>query len=411
MATTLQKRAGSALAIAAASLIALATLYPTGTPQPLRSPLCILCGDLGTVDFVLNLLLFLPLGAGLRIAGLRRGHVLALVLGATLFVELLQLKIVAGRDASLGDLLANALGGALGLLLVDHGARPLRATGARARVPAIAAAALFVAAHVGTGWGLQRSLPDGRYWGQWRRAQLDTARFRGDVVRVDVNGRPLVANLIPHDDPHVRAIRSDSVTLAATIRPGPPTSRVASIASIGADPTYRLIVLAQHRQNLVMRVRLRASELLLRSPSFGIPRVLAVASNGRPDTLSIAGSYLPGRVILRAGDSRADYPLTLGLGWTFFLPMELPLGGRTALPNALWLALLVTPMAFWSARAWRGPFRLVLPAAIAIGALALLPAVFPLSATTPWEWLGVVGGVALASIIARKVRGEPVTRV
>ncbi|HET7241044.1 MAG TPA: VanZ family protein, partial [Gemmatimonadales bacterium] len=62
------------------------------------------------MDVFLNLLLFVPLGAGLRLAGWRWRSV---VLGAALVsftVELLQYTVVTGRDASLSDLLTNTTG-------------------------------------------------------------------------------------------------------------------------------------------------------------------------------------------------------------------------------------------------------------------------------------------------------------
>jgi len=61
-------------------------------------------------DVAQNLLLFAPLGAALFLA--TRSHAKSFLLGAalSLAVELLQLHAIRGRDASLADWIANALG-------------------------------------------------------------------------------------------------------------------------------------------------------------------------------------------------------------------------------------------------------------------------------------------------------------
>ncbi len=104
--------------------VGLLTLFPTprGRPRPPDPLVCIFCGDFGGVDFLLNILLFVPLGLGLALAGFswRRAVLLAGLL--SFGVELLQMKIIVGRDASLGDVMTNTTGGGVGALLGSIGA-------------------------------------------------------------------------------------------------------------------------------------------------------------------------------------------------------------------------------------------------------------------------------------------------
>ncbi len=113
--------------LAAALLVGSATLWPTDNPGS-TATFCIVCGDLGGVDFVLNVVLFMPLGVGLRWL-LGRWSLAALAgFGVTLLVETLQWRLIRGRDASLGDVLANTLGTIVGVWIAVEGPRWLNAT-------------------------------------------------------------------------------------------------------------------------------------------------------------------------------------------------------------------------------------------------------------------------------------------
>src|SRR5262245_48547811 len=63
-------RVGAAVAISTMAAIVLLTLVPA-SQQPSSTSWCLVCGTLGGVDILLNLVLFVPLGFGLAIAGVR----------------------------------------------------------------------------------------------------------------------------------------------------------------------------------------------------------------------------------------------------------------------------------------------------------------------------------------------------
>ena len=108
-----------------ASVGLLAILVLTLIPNPRQAHvadetplLCLVCGESGGADVVLNLLLFIPLGVGLALLGRPWAHVVALCALLSLGVETLQYAAHTGRDASLSDLLTNTASGAVGAALV-----------------------------------------------------------------------------------------------------------------------------------------------------------------------------------------------------------------------------------------------------------------------------------------------------
>jgi hypothetical protein len=72
------------------------------------------------VDIVLNILLFTPLGAGLALLGMRPRAALPLATALTVTIEVLQYRVIPGRDVSLRDVLCNTLGVALGIVVAGH---------------------------------------------------------------------------------------------------------------------------------------------------------------------------------------------------------------------------------------------------------------------------------------------------
>ena len=112
-----ERVAGAALAAAGLLFVLAATLTPVPGEVYLLPARCVICGAYGSVDFFNNVVMFVPLAAGLALAGVRRWLVLLLCFLLTGLIELLQVAVIVGRDANLGDVLANTLGGAVGLLL------------------------------------------------------------------------------------------------------------------------------------------------------------------------------------------------------------------------------------------------------------------------------------------------------
>src|SRR5688572_14213784 len=99
MVTQPGRRTAATFAAFGLAVIALATLWPASTTVTLPAS-CIFCGELGGVDFALNIVLFIPFGMGLR--WLLGNWKTPTLVGAatTLVIEMLQWRLIPGRDAS-----------------------------------------------------------------------------------------------------------------------------------------------------------------------------------------------------------------------------------------------------------------------------------------------------------------------
>lgn len=113
--------------------LAALTLTPNGGPVARIVSFCLLCGDRGVADALLNVVLFVPLGL---LIGRGRGAVAALTAGVAVSfaVEVGQL-LLRGRYSNMGDLVWNGLGAWLGAIclpwlrswLPDRSSLPARA--------------------------------------------------------------------------------------------------------------------------------------------------------------------------------------------------------------------------------------------------------------------------------------------
>jgi len=122
------RRTGIVLSVFVLLVVFLATLTPS-TDTSSAGFWCIACGEFGGLDVLNNIVLFLPLGFAFALAsGHRWRSVLACVV-VTTFIESMQVRIVPGRDSSLSDLLANSLGGLLGVELALRRALLVRPRG------------------------------------------------------------------------------------------------------------------------------------------------------------------------------------------------------------------------------------------------------------------------------------------
>src|SRR4030081_3020272 len=119
------RRVGLIITIASLIAIATATLMPESSPA-VESHFCLICGSVGTVDAMLNVILFVPLGVGLSLGGARGKNALIWMFSLSALIESAQLYLISGRDATIGDVLTNSIGGALGFAIGRYHALWLR---------------------------------------------------------------------------------------------------------------------------------------------------------------------------------------------------------------------------------------------------------------------------------------------
>ena len=401
-------RIAAILSIAALAFIGLMTLLPSGTYEPTPA-FCIVCGSLGGVDFTLNVFLFLPLGLALRWLTGRWTTTVVIAALTTLTVETLQWRFIPGRDASLGDLIANTLGAMLGAWIAARGGRVLHAPSAQAR--AIAATLGVATAFVITLTAiLLRPIdPIGAQYVQWTPERPNMDLFRGNLVAVQLNGRLLrPREAFPSQWTYDSATRR--MALRAVVRaPVPPSQRQAIIVRI-ANEQYEGFMLAQRRDGVVFRSTMAASQLKLRSILVGLEQALAT-TNPADSVVVLHGTSTSrfisvGREQSSATDA-ATLRRTVGLGWAMLLPWDRALNSRWWPANAIWLAALLFPVSFLTMRSRRAqtadasPLLGQWPLGLALVTLVAAPASVGLSFPGPGEWVGVVTGVAAGVLVER----------
>ncbi len=382
------------------------TLVPV--PPSITLPVtCIICGSLGGIDFVLNILLFVPLGMGVAIlSGSARKTILAgLVL--SLLVEAVQYFFISGRYASVGDVLTNTTGAGLGAWIVGPGVALFRCGGSRAVRPALAAGVLASALILATAWLLRPETPPAPQQVQWMVTRSSTEPFPGVLHAATLDGHGIVAvqQLRPHEvvDPSTGTSRLDLVI--SDVRKT--TQRRAIILRVAGWRGEGLYT-GQWRDALLFRThqvanRWRFRPILLKlEGAFDTSVAGQITVAARSDPLGMEISVAPGGVA-------TSLPRTVGLAWTLVVPWDVAVSPNWWPVNAAWLAGLILPVGFFATRGGQGNpgqqrrtgwLALVLVAAV----LFLAPRVAGIGPTTILEWSGAGAGILGGVLLARLTR-------
>jgi hypothetical protein len=409
-----QRKIGLIALVAGAVVVGVMTLLPhPGQEELVRAtpPTCLVCGDLGGVDVILNVLLFVPLGLGLGLLGLPWPLAAAAALGASGLVELLQMKVVAGRDASVSDLITNTAGAILGAGL-GRNWRALVLPTARASTALTAAWGLgWLAAAIATGAGLHPVPTDATWYGQWAPDLGHLDRFQGTVLSARAGETPLPPGRWD-DTPAWRSrLARPDFAVTSSIQTGPSPSHLAPIVSVFDADRKEILLLGQWGDDLVYRVRMGPARLRLRNPAVRLPHGLA-APPGSEMRLE-GGTRGPRFVVASDGPGgRRTRELAFSPHWTWalVLPYDHALGPEAGGLTALWLLVLLAPLGWWSARAGRrGP---MVAAFILVAGVAGVRAFLGFESAPAGEWLGAGGGLALGLLLCRVARGlnKPASR-
>jgi hypothetical protein len=371
----------------AAALAAITAVILAVTLQPVPSQaghvwlLCVFCGERATADVIANVVLFIPFGAALAWVAPRSRGAWRLGLALSLAVELSQ-RFLAGRDASISDVITNTLGTLVGWALWRY------ATGG-ARRPAPAAwplAALgFAAAIATTSWLLQPATTDATYYGMWTPLLGQFEWYRGRVLDARLNTAPLPARPLQDPGP-LRAFARGHGALAVRLAAGPPTTALAPLVAVFDGDKREILVLGADRSDVVLRYRRRAASWGLDEPDL---RFEGAALSWKPgDTLSITVTRTPAGACLTTAGPPVCVDATSGRGWSLVLyPERFPEWLRSAL-DVLWLAGLAL-LAGWCAGA---------PAAGGLVGLTMLATLVAAPwvggfATPPGQIAGAVAGL------------------
>ncbi|HEX6433262.1 MAG TPA: VanZ family protein [Gemmatimonadales bacterium] len=345
---------------------------------------------------LLNILLFIPLGVGLRLSGVRTWMVFVCGLGVSLLAETLQLTVIPGRDASLSDLVTNTLGTWAGAMAGKHLTRLLLPTEGQATSLALGGALAWLAVQAGTAILLRPWAPDEIRGGAWARAAPDRIPFDGTVTAAVVSGWVIPNGLMPVPELATKLSQGD-VRLEVRLLSGShaavwspvfellgPRGAVLSLEAVGRD-------LAFHPPAQSSRLRLRRPALRLDAalpPACGIP--LRVTAQARGDTLSASWSIAGGP------NFRSLQVLGPSLGWSLITPIRYALGPEVRWITAVWIAGWLAVIGYWSAARRAPPLVFVLGVTLLLfTGLALVPGVlsYPVSHWT--EWLAGAAGAGI----------------
>jgi hypothetical protein len=234
-------------------------------------------------------------------------------------------------------------------------------------------------------------------------------RFEGPILAATIDGHPVSNGRVDSATTATirAALRSTTVTVAAQAVPLASSDRLAPLITLYDQWKDEILVLGCRRGVVVFRARTRTETLRVHPVSFESADGCAVG-----DTTTITAQPLAhgGRVQLGTTQHGRRTLSTIGtgvwLGWRLLVPDDGWWSDLAELFTVLWIAMLLAPIAYWSARADRERPGPSLGSALTIAAvLALILVAIPMIAgSTPaplWAWLGASSGAALGWMLAQ----------
>lgn len=398
---------GLGAVLAGLGLLAILTL--TLLPNPRQAGvadhtplLCLVCGESGGADVVLNLLLFMPMAAGLALLGWPWRRVVAVSALLSLAVEAAQHFSLAGRDASLSDVLTNTTSGALGAAVAMR-LRLLLAPGpALAPVLSIAAAGAWLGVLVLTALSMRPWAAAGPLRNYCTASFPTSEIFSGTARSMALSGVALPCDEgVPRDAGVREELRRGRLVLETVAAAGDPGAGRRVIHLIRA-PGATLVALAQQGRAAVFQAPTTALALELFAPAVRLSKAFPPRAG---ELVELVADTDGGRLRLAAAHDGGHREVALSLspsfGWTLLFPVPIEPGPALRLGAALWLGALMLPAAYWAGLAARPAGALGVLGAAAIAGLGLLPALAGLEAVHWSEWLGAGAGIAVGRALSR----------
>jgi hypothetical protein len=359
------------------------------------NPACLICGDGGLADAIVNVILFIPLGAAAALTG--RSTLAALVIGAALSggVEFAQIALIPGRDASIGDLVFNTLGAAAGVGLVKTSWWWLGYDRVRSSRLSLAAAVIAAAIVAGTGVLLVPQTPERAYFVMWRPMLRHLDPYDAPVKSVTIDGHALLPSRIEQPT-HVRELLHAGAPIRVNAVVGSRTSRQAAMFAIYDELKREVVLIGPDRDDLVFRLRMRAALARLEQPAI---RVVDGWRNLVPGSEITVTARRSGRNYCVGFGPRPPCTLgfSAGVGWSLLLRFEhWPAPLQTA-SNMLWLGILGLAVGFWARRRWES----LCAVSILAVSIVVVPACVGLMSTPAHEALAAIAGVGLGAVLAR----------
>ena len=388
---------GRFLACAGLFFIAGTTLVPI-PQQELAARLtpwwCLICGDHGGQDVINNVLLFIPFALGLRLAGLPSRTVVVTGGLVSLSVELLQWGVVAGRDASLSDVLTNTLGSLVGAMVASYRVqllRPSKSTGVRL---ATCWGALWLTIQLGSALLLQPWAPAGELRGFWARRVYGHPRFDGQVLSATLSGVPIPIDSEPVSPEMTQHVQNGRFDLRLRLRSGQSGKWSSVVEVLGRRGS--VVAVEANRGDLAFQPPMRSSQLRLGRPALRIPGALESPSGTELTLVARDQGFALQAEWTSSGSSHVvRQALGPSLGWSLLAPFRYTYGRETSLLTMVWLTAWLFPLGYWTWHVSGRPFlrsgAALLLVALGLGLVPLLTGYPPASFS---EWLGALLGLA-----------------
>lgn len=384
---------------AALGFILLTTLTPFPGARAPDFVGCLICGTRGSADALVNLLLYLPLGAALMINGRAGGRAVALAGILSAGIEFLQI-FIPGRDPSLGDVFFNTGGAAVGQVTAHFLARWANADARTAARLSAAAAVTALGVFALTGWLLRPALPVSAFRAWYTADRPDLEFYHGRVLSTTLGAVPFGTADVPNPG-EVRRLLLTGAPLRILAVAGPRVRALGPLFVIENRWGDEIFLLGPDRDDLVLRYRTRATALRLDQPDLRLRDAFAGVAAG--DTLRIEvwrahGAYC--LAVNRAQTCGLGFPL--GSGWAVLMyPRHFPTWLQQLLSIG-WVAGIALPVGFWARRRWEGGLAWV----VFGSGLAFIPLITNLVPTPASQWAGAgaggLCGAALALLVRRR---------
>jgi hypothetical protein len=331
-------------------VILLLTLTSNTGPAEVIPTFCLLCGSYGTADFFLNVLMFVPLGYLAARVFTNVGKALIALITFTIAIELLQF-LIPGRFPTLGDVVANTLGGCLGIWALHIRMGQPDTLRYRVGLTAIRAAPLALTAVLllTVAW-FRPALPESIYYGQWTPELGQFEQYAGSVHDVYIGSVNLPGHRL--DAAQTRAIHriARGAPLTVEYLAGPPTDGLAPIFSVFDENQVEVLVVGASSDAIVIRMR-RVAEAL----GFHAPEVKFVGLHPPEGTESaIRLTRAEGSLCVRVAETNScGTESNPARGWRLFTGIQVPDWAPTFLDVA-WLGLLGFLAVYFASKSFPG---------------------------------------------------------
>ncbi|UCF19746.1 MAG: VanZ family protein [Gemmatimonadota bacterium] len=376
-----------------------ATLQPGGAEDSLGSVTCLVCGTRGLADAILNVALFVPLGLALALTLERPAAALLLAALLSAGIELAQV-VLPGRHPTLGDLVFNTTGALLGICVARSWSFwlvPAPSPAGRLSLGGSGGALVILGL---TGFLLGPSLPRSLYFGQWTPDLGHLERYRGKVSEFTIGPVAIPPRRLAESD-SVRALLSVGAPIHVEAIAGPPIERLGPLVSVYDDLHREILLIGPDRGDLVYRYRTRAASLRLDQPDLRLYGAMGRIEPG--DRLQVTLSHgHDGRCLSLNGTGKCGIGFGVGSGWATLYYPEIASRSLAGALNALWLALLCLPGAFWST----GGRLLARHGLLLVAGFVVIPMFSGLSSVSAVEVLGAAAGVSLGFGLQRLLRSR-----